>query len=110
VDVTVGNSYTLDVTFGTCGGNYGGAGEVWIDWDQNNVFDAGESIGSSTGTPGSPPWDAPVSFNITVPVGAVAGTTVMRVMQREGSTLPPLDPCGTYTWGSVMDFSVNVTP
>ena len=31
----------------------------------------------------------------------------MRVMQREAGTLP-LDPCGTYTWGSVMDFGITI--
>lgn len=107
VDVTVGNSYSLDVTFGSCGGNYAGAGEVWIDWNNDDVFDAGESIGFSSGTPGSAPWDTFVTFNFIVPPTATVGTTVMRVMQREGGSIP-LDPCGNYSWGSVMDFTVNI--
>ena len=108
IDVTIGNTYSLDVTFGTCGGNYGGAGEIWIDWNGDLDFDdAGESIGTSAGTPGTAPWDAPVNFSITVPAGAVVGATHMRIMQRESGT-NPLDPCGSYSWGSVMDFTVNV--
>lgn len=108
VELQAGNTYNIDVTFGTCGGNYGGAGEVWIDYDQDDTFDPGESIGTSSGTPGTAPWDAPVTFNFTVPTGAINGVTRMRVMQREGGT-NPLDPCGSYTYGSVMDFSVEVT-
>lgn len=108
VDLTIGNSYTLDVTFGTCGGNYSGAGEVWIDWNGDKDFDdPGESVGTSAGTPGTAPWDAPVSFSITVPAGATVGATRMRVTQQEGGT-NPLDPCGSYSYGSVMDFTVNV--
>ena len=39
-DVTAGSGYTANVGFGTCGGNYGGAGEAWIDWNQNDIFDS----------------------------------------------------------------------
>lgn len=102
VTVTIGSGYSIDVTFGSCGGYYGGAGEVWIDWNQDFVFDVGESVGTWSGTPPSLQ-----TLNFTVPAGAVTGTTRMRVMQQEGGAIP-LNPCGSYTWGSVMDFSVVV--
>ena len=51
-DFVAGSMYTVDVQFGTCGGNYGGSGAVWIDFDGNEAFDAGEVIGTSAGTPG----------------------------------------------------------
>jgi hypothetical protein len=109
VDLYLNNIYTIEVTFGSCGGNYAGVGEVWIDWNQNLTFDAAtESVGTSSGTPGTAPWNAPVSITFTVPSDAVVGTTRMRVMQREGGSLP-LDPCATFTWGSVMDFGVNIS-
>ncbi len=107
-DLVAGTSYTLNVTFGTCGGNYGGAGEVWIDYNQNFTFEAGESIGQSAGTPGTAPWDVAVPFTFTPPVTAINGATRMRVMQRESGS-NPLDPCGTYSWGSVMDFTINIS-
>lgn len=103
VALNAGGSYVLNVKFGTCGGNYAGAGEAWIDFDQNGNFDAYESIGTWMGTP-------PVAistFNFTVPANAQNGTSRMRVMQRESGTLP-LNPCGTYTWGSVMDFGITI--
>ena len=98
------NSYTLNVQFGTCNGNYLGAGEVWIDYDQSMTFDAGESVGTWSGTP-----PVPLSvFTFVVPAGAHNGTTRMRVMQHEAGSLP-LDPCGAFSWGSVMDFSIVIT-
>lgn len=110
VDYLRGQSYTIDITFGTCGSNFSGAGEAWIDFNGDEVFDpVTESIGQSIGTPGTAPWDAPVTFTINVPAGAPLGATRMRVMQEEGGT-PPLDPCASYSWGSVIDFTVNIVP
>ena len=107
MDLNVGGSYSIDVTFGTCGGNWGGAGEAWIDFNGDQVFDVSESIGTSSGTPGSAPWDAAVTFNFSVPTNAVGGVSRMRVMQRESGS-NPLDPCGSYTWGSAVDFTINL--
>lgn len=101
--LNAGSNYQLNVQFGTCGGNYAGAGQVWIDFDQSGNFDASESVGTWSGTP-------PVNisdFIVSVPSGAQNGLTRMRVMQREQGTLP-LDPCGTYTWGSATDFGVYI--
>ncbi len=104
--VTAGNNYNTTVVFGTCGTTpYAGAGEVWIDWNQNDVFDAAESIGTWTGSPTDTS-----TFAFTVPASAFNGTTRMRVMQQEGGTvIPPLNPCGTFSWGSVADFSIVVS-
>jgi hypothetical protein len=103
VSLNAGGNYLLNVKFGTCGGNYAGVGEVWIDFDQNGNFDPYESIGTWTGTPPV----ATSSFNFVVPATAQNGLTRMRIMHREAGTLP-LDPCGTYSWGSVMDFGITI--
>ena len=98
-----GNSFTLDVQFGTCGGNYAGAGQVWIDYNQNFQFEMNESVGTWSGTPPT----SISSFNFTVPVGATLGTTRMRITQQEAGTLP-LQPCASFNWGSVMDFMITI--
>lgn len=102
--ISKGNSFTLSVQFGTCQGNYSGAGQVWIDYNQNSVFEQGETIGT---------WSGPIPtalsvFNFNVPLTAANGPTRMRVMQREAGSLP-LDPCGSFSWGSVTDFIVSIT-
>ena len=100
--LTPGASYILEVQFGTCGGNYSGAGEVWIDYNQDQNFDANESIGSWQGSIPTPLSQLAFSVPNLVP----QGNTRMRVMHREGGSLP-LDPCGAYPWGSVVDFTVQ---
>ena len=102
--LTANSSYTLNVQFGTCGGNYLGAGEAWIDFNGNQTFEASESIGTWTGTPPT----AMSVFNFTVPASVTNLPVKMRVMQHEAGSLP-LDPCGSYSWGSVVDFTIYFT-
>jgi hypothetical protein len=110
VDLSQGTSYTLFITFGTCGGIYTSAGEAWIDFNNDGDFtDAGESIGTWTGSPepqNSTTYNA--TFNFSVPTGATLGETRMRIMHWEGGSLP-LNSCGTFTWGAVEDYKVVVT-
>ena len=43
-DLSIGKSYALDVTMGTCGGSYAGALSAWIDFNGDGDFDdAGET-------------------------------------------------------------------
>lgn len=104
VSLNAGGTYTISVKFGTCSGNYAGVGEAWIDFDQNGNFDAYESLGTWAGTPPA----LTQNWSFTVPPNAVNGNTRLRVMQREAGTLP-LNPCGTFTWGSVTDFGITLT-
>ncbi len=102
-DLLTNNPYTANIQFGTCGGNYNGAGEAWIDFNGDNIFQASESIGTWSGTPPT----TLSAFSFTVPAAATIGSTRMRVIQWEGGTTP-LNPCGTYTWGSAMDFGITI--
>ena len=103
VNLNSGSSYTLDVQFGTCDDDYASVGEAWIDWNQDEIFDTSESIGTWSGTPP----DSMSNFLFTVPSNAVNGNTRMRVIQYEAGALP-IDPCATFQWGSVVDFSINI--
>lgn len=103
VSLGKGNSFTMDVQFGTCGGNYNGAGTVWIDYNQNYLFEASEIVGTWQGIPPT----ALSTFNFTVPLSASLGSTKMRVTQQEAGSLP-LDPCASFSWGSVTDFNVTI--
>lgn len=104
VTLSAGNTYTISIGFGTCGGFYNGAGQAWIDFNLSGTFEPSESIGTWAGVPPV----AVSNFVFTVPGGATSGATKMRVMQHEGGALP-LDPCASFIWGSVTDFNVSIT-
>lgn len=101
VDIPNGFSYDLHVDFGSCTSIYGAAGAAWVDWNGDTNFDPSELVGSTSANPFSASWA------VTPPPGTQLGPKVMRIMQQEGGSLP-LDPCASFTWGSVMDFTVNV--
>lgn len=103
VTLNAGSSYVLGAKFGTCGGNFSSVAEAWIDFDGNGIFEPSESVLTWSGVPPQPLNN----YVITVPAGAITGGTRMRVMQAESSTLP-LNPCASFTWGSVTDFNVVI--
>ena len=105
-DLQINTSYSLDVTMGTCGGNYSGALAAWIDWNDDGDFDdAGEEIGIVTGSPATVQTQ---TWTFTVPANASLGLTRLRVMQREGGSLTTTTPCATFSWGAVEDYGINV--
>src|SRR5690606_18287564 len=102
VDIPVGFSYDLTVEFGSCdGSSFGAVGSVWVDWNGDYEFSAEELIGTANVNPTTG------IFAITPPPGTPEGEKILRVMWNEGGSLP-LDPCASFSWGSVMDFTVNV--
>ena len=104
VTLNAGNSYVLTIKFGTCGGNFSGYGQAWIDYNRNGVFEPTESLLTWAGTP-------PVASNgyvINVPATAISGLSRLRVIQAENMPTP-IDPCANFTWGSVTDFDVELT-
>ena len=103
VTLSAGNSYLLTIKFGTCNNNYPGVGEAWIDFNGNGTFEASESILTWAGTPPV----AAQGYTVNVPATAMAGASRMRVIQAENMTTP-MDPCASFTWGSVTDFNVNI--
>ena len=97
--VSVGSAYEITVTNGNpiyssdeCG--------LWIDWNQNEVFDDTEAI-PMEGSPGVGPYTA----SIEPPIGAAPGATRLRTRIIY---YPPLDPCGESTYGEVEDYTVFV--
>ncbi|MCH8554194.1 MAG: GEVED domain-containing protein, partial [Schleiferiaceae bacterium] len=106
-DLVVGNPYTVTVNYGSCSGNWTNMGTVYIDFDGDGVFSPAEAVGTASAQ--MTPFSGVYSF--TVPPSAVPGTTRMRVIQDEtGSKSLPLDPCATFTWGTMVDFEIVIIP
>ena len=99
-DVSGGDEYEITIT----NGNEYPTDDlgIWADWNQDEDFDdEGEELiceGDNSGQG---------TFTFTVPSGAAAGTTTMRIrIKYSGSDCG--SPCGSTTYGEVEDYSLNV--
>jgi hypothetical protein len=123
-DFTANSAYTTTLARGATANlsvtvrsnNTGSQGGLWVDYDQNGVFDASEYtlVGSSslTGT------DVVFPVALVVPTTALAGPTRMRVRWRNGS-LTSADACTTNTatgcttgcnwYGETEDYLVTIS-
>lgn len=116
-DFIPGTSYSLTINFTTAGGcGYG----VWIDYNQNNIFETSEKIAGTTGyemleVGGSPT----ITKSITIPSTATPGNTRMRVRIVEDDnynmTTTDILPCNASTsatdimdWGETEDYTINI--
>ncbi len=98
-----GDYATVNVTLGTCGGFYGEVVGVYIDYNQNGLFDAGETCFTSAYATGTANQVIPCTF--LVPMNAPLGATRLRIVYVEGTSAPA---CGTYTWGETEDYTVTI--
>ncbi len=90
----------------TSGPNAGDSYAAWIDWDQDNTFEANEVVGQlPSSTPGGT-----VNLFFTVPGNATLGSTKMRVRGAHvvGNEPAILNPCYNYSLGETEDYSVVI--
>jgi Zn-dependent metalloprotease/uncharacterized membrane protein len=74
--------------------------KIWVDYNGDHDFeDAGEEVFSGSGS-------SVVSGSFVVPTNTVIGNTRMRVSMSY-STYPPM--CGTFTYGEVEDYTINIS-
>ncbi|MBM3435605.1 MAG: hypothetical protein FJY07_05225 [Bacteroidetes bacterium] len=108
VNLGQGSVNAFSVQIGTCGGNYGNAVKIFIDYNSDGDFaDAGEEAYVSAASTSGPHTE---TGNITIPPTATLGLTMMRVVNVETGTPSGILACGTYTWGETEDYLVNITP
>jgi uncharacterized repeat protein (TIGR01451 family) len=104
-NVDPGHTYHISVEGNTMGA-YTSYVNVFIDWNRNGVFDAGEevqigTIYNSTGTDGKK-----AETDIVVPGTALAGSTRMRVIKRWNQPAPPNNSAG---YGQAEDYTLVVS-
>ncbi len=93
---------------GTVTTNYSSANEyvkIWIDYNNDGVFDVATEEAASFGPISNASTGA---YTITPPATATAGIRRMRVMLVYGSM--PTTPCGSYSYGETHDYKVNILP
>ncbi len=106
-NVSAGQSYTMTLK-GNTDGDYTNYFTVWIDWNQDTVFDATTEkylAGSITGSNGTDEVSAVTT--IVVPADALAGTTRMRVQKLYDAV--PDNPCEGGDYGQTEDYSLIVS-
>jgi hypothetical protein len=103
------NTYPVSLTPGFPGGSYNEYFKIWIDYNANGTFDEPMELAFDAGS-GS---QNTVTGNITIPISLALseGSTRMRVGMAYvgifGSGNPPTS-CGTYAYGEVEDYCVNL--
>jgi len=112
IDLNTGNSYNVTLTPGYSDTQYDEYWRIWIDLNDDNDFnDNGELVYSSGG--GN---SGTTTGTLSIPSNASTGTTRLRVaMKWVGETSngtidndPPND-CGTFEFGEVEDYTVNIS-
>ena len=84
---------------------------VYIDWDQNGIFERGgdeeyrfpEPLRDSTGIDGKT-----TGMDIVIPIDATAGSTRMRVITKYGTEATYAAPDNTGGWGQAEDYTVDI--
>ncbi|MCA0131917.1 choice-of-anchor D domain-containing protein [Winogradskyella alexanderae] len=99
-NLSLSTGYTITVTPTWTGPTYAEGYAVWIDYNQNNTFEAGERVFAQAATTATP-----VSGAFTVPAGATLGATRMRV-SMSWNAIP--GPCGSFGYGEVEDYTINI--
>jgi hypothetical protein len=111
-----GQSYpfSMEITGCTSTVGWSSGSKIYIDYNQNNTFsDPGEEVyfsGVGNAIICWPP--STVTGNIAIPITASPGITTLRVINVEGgqSSATFIQPCGTFTWGEVEDYKINIIP
>ncbi|MDI9258041.1 GEVED domain-containing protein [Flavobacterium sedimenticola] len=101
--VTRGNTYNLSVGTGIGNKKHGLA--AWIDFNQNQVFDATEYFTFGNGVIAN----STNTIAVLVPVGATLGTTRMRVRYGRQTNITSSSSCtmsGTY--GETEDYTITI--
>jgi hypothetical protein len=98
-NLTRGNSASVVLTPGFASSSYTEYWKIWIDYNQDGDFeDSGEEVFSDSGS-------SAVSGSFTVSSSASTGDTRMRIIMKYSSAA---DSCGTFTYGEVEDYTVNI--
>ncbi len=100
-----GNSFTLSVQAqGYCSITYY---FVWVDWNQDFVFDPSEMVINNGATNTG---NTLTNFTINVPINATAGNTRMRILCRGTGSPIPTTACDNESsyYGETEDYAVTV--
>lgn len=76
--------------------------KVWLDFNQDGVFDSTEQVASSA------PSTLSITTQIAIPLSALEGSTRIRI--RNVYNAQPTSSCSSQTWGETEDYNVYILP
>ncbi len=94
------STYDMTITPGYSNFIYGEYVAAWIDFNQNGSFEEEEKVYNTIDN-----IDQATTLPIYIPEDAIPGLTRMRI-QLNYNIID--DPCGSYTYGEVEDYCVNI--
>ncbi len=102
VQLAQGLTYNGDMS-----SNYGSLefARIWVDFGDDGVFDATDEVGTASNI-----LDVLTPYSITIPSTATLGTHRMRVRLAYNQTPGSIDPCTSYDYGEVHDYTVTIIP
>ena len=99
-----GKTYPLRITLGTCGNDYDKAAKIYIDYNENGIFESNELVATTPITHGT----ATFTSNVTIPSTVTPGSySLMRVVLTETGDTSAIKPCGYYEKGETQDYRVK---
>jgi len=102
--VTPGSVITMSIQMGNV---YGQGASVFIDWNNNGVFNLpAERVCFTPGSIAGPAFHPPINF--TVPGAQAPGTYRMRIRAAYATAGGGIDPCTQYSYGETEDYNVIV--
>ena len=103
IAITSPSSVPMTITMGADGTQHSA---VWMDLNQNGLFEASENLALSTVAAGS---GAVVSYTLAIPTGAAVGQTKMRVSGASDSVYTAAGACASAAFGETEDYIVNIS-
>jgi hypothetical protein len=102
-NLAVGGTIPISISTASCNAtNNDRIVEVYIDYNNDGVFEANELVYTSAAT-----LAGSVGGSIIIPDTAVVGSySLMRVIAEETNNPAVISPCGTYTNGETQDYRV----
>lgn len=97
-------SYPISISERFLNQEFGGYCKVFIDYDHDGTFDSSTETAFEATYAGS----MTMSGNITIPIGATLGLTRMRIVVQGDGTAQNTLPCGTFLYGEVEDYLINI--
>ncbi len=103
-----GTTVSFSVVQNSCSGTqYDNLIQIYVDWNQNGTFEAGERMAQSTIVTNVSPG---FSGSFTVPLTATPGSTRMRITCTESAILNTNYAATGYTYGETEDYCFTVLP